>query len=84
MTASAFSSAEKEVDQGADAEADGEAFERVLIAGQQAAIHVDVVTRVFAFDDDVHGSSHSESIPAARRRKKCYLRVSSADAPGLP
>ena len=40
------------------AEAEGQFFDGVIVAGKMPAVDEDVKAGVFALDDDVHGSRH--------------------------
>jgi hypothetical protein len=52
----------KEVEDRAHAEAMCQFLQRIFVSGQCTAIHKDVVSRVFTFNDDVHGRSHASSV----------------------
>jgi hypothetical protein len=56
----------EEFEQGFDAEFEGQLFDGALVAGEDAAVHIDVVARVFALDHDVHRGCHWDECSAGR------------------
>jgi hypothetical protein len=52
----------EEVYERTDAERDGEFFDGVLVAREGATVDEYVKAGVVAFDDDVHGCGHCESV----------------------